>query len=121
MAIEISTVSDITILSGDDSMTLGLMAVGATGVVSVLSNVMPGQVKKLTTLARARNFPEAATLLRRLYPLIKAIFLDGNPVGIKHAMKVAGLDTGELRLPLWEASEGTKKQIEEQLGKLDRK
>jgi len=44
---------------------------------------------------------------------MRAMFLDGNPVGIKHAMKVMGLDTGELRLPLWEASDSTKKQIEQ--------
>jgi dihydrodipicolinate synthase/N-acetylneuraminate lyase len=47
-----------------------------------------------------------------MFPLIKALFLDGNPAGIKYAMKVAGMDTGEMRLPLWEASDATKKQIE---------
>jgi 4-hydroxy-tetrahydrodipicolinate synthase len=118
MAVEIASLSDITILSGDDSMTLALMACGATGVISVLSNLMPGQVKKLTTLARGGNYPEAATLLKRLFPLIKSLFVDGNPVGIKWAMKVAGLDSGELRLPLWEASEPTRRTIEELLAKL---
>jgi 4-hydroxy-tetrahydrodipicolinate synthase len=117
-AIETASLCDITILSGDDSMTLALMAVGATGVVSVLSNLMPGQVKKLTTLAAAGNYAEAATLLKRLFPLTKSLFLDGNPVGIKHAMKVANLDSGELRLPLWEASEATRRQIEELMAKL---
>jgi 4-hydroxy-tetrahydrodipicolinate synthase len=116
--IETATLCDITIISGDDSMTLALMAVGATGVISVLSNLMPAQVKKLTTLAAAGNFPEAATLLKRLFPLIKSLFLDGNPVGIKYAMKVANLDSGELRLPLWEASDATRRQIEELMGKL---
>jgi len=118
MAVEIASLCDITILSGDDSMTLSLMAVGATGVISVLANLMPGQVKKLTTLARGGNYAEAATLLKRLFPLIKALFLDGNPVGIKYAMKVAGLDSGELRLPLWEATESTRRQIEELSTKL---
>jgi 4-hydroxy-tetrahydrodipicolinate synthase len=118
MAIEIGSLCDITIISGDDAMTLALMAVGGTGVISVLSNLMPKQVKKLTSLAQSGNYAEATTLLRRLHPLIKAIFADGNPVGIKCAMKLAGLDSGELRLPLVEASEPTQKQIAELLGKL---
>jgi 4-hydroxy-tetrahydrodipicolinate synthase len=118
MALEIASACDITLISGDDAMTLSLMAVGAKGVISVLSNLMPAQVKKLTSLALAGNYSEAAILLRRLHPLIKSLFLDGNPVGIKHAMKVRGLDSGELRLPLWEASDATKKQIEEQIAKL---
>jgi len=116
-AIETASLCDITILSGDDAMTLALMANGASGVVSVLSNLMPQQVKKLTSLAAANNYGEAAILLRRLHPLIKSLFVDGNPVGIKHAMKVAGLDSGELRLPLWEASEATKNQIQELMKK----
>jgi 4-hydroxy-tetrahydrodipicolinate synthase len=118
MAIEISTLCDITIISGDDSMTLPLMAVGAKGVISVLSNLMPAQVKKLTNLAAAGNYPEAAILMKRLFPFIKSLFVDGNPVGIKHAMKVAGLDSGQVRLPLWQASESTQRLIEELMAKL---
>ena len=55
----------------------------------------------------------------KLFPLIRSLFLDGNPVGIKYAMKLAGLDSGELRLPLWEASESTKSTIESAIKKLD--
>jgi 4-hydroxy-tetrahydrodipicolinate synthase len=68
--------------------------------------------------ALAGKFAEAANIHHRLFPLIKTLFLDGNPAGIKHAMKAAGLDGGEMRLPLWEAGEGTKKQIEEQMRRL---
>ena len=118
MAVEIGSLCDITIISGDDGMTLSLMAVGATGVISVLANLIPQQVKKLTMLARGGDFGEAAILLRRLHPLIKSIFADGNPVGIKYAMKNAGLDSGELRLPLAEASEATQKQINDLMAKL---
>ena len=67
-----------------------------------------------TAVSRLRR---AAAIHRRLFPLIKALFLDGNPAGIKHAMKLAGRDTGELRLPLWEANEATRKAIEEQVRK----
>jgi 4-hydroxy-tetrahydrodipicolinate synthase len=121
MAVEIATLSDITIISGDDAMTLAIMSIGGTGVISVLSNVLPAQVKKLTKLAAAGNYTEAAQLLKRVYPLIKTLFLDGNPVGIKHAMKVRSLDTGELRLPLWQASDAVQRQIEEALAAVEGK
>jgi 4-hydroxy-tetrahydrodipicolinate synthase len=119
MASEIMSLCDITVLSGDDSLTLPLMSIGAKGIISVASNLLPREIKAMTKLALAGNFAEAQTIHHRLFPLIKTLFLDGNPAGIKHAMKVVGLDSGELRLPLWEASEATKKLIEEQMRKLD--
>src|SRR5207249_4514001 len=109
MASEIRSLCDITILSGDDSLTVPLMAIGAAGVVSVLSNLLPAKVKAITRACLDGNFAAARELHHRLFPLTKALFLDGNPVGIKYAMKVAGLDSGQLRLPLWEASEATKR------------
>lgn len=115
---EIRSLCDITILSGDDSLTLPLMSIGAAGVVSVLANLVPAEIAKMTHLAMQGSFRDAAAIHTRLFPLMRAMFLDGNPVGIKYAMSVAGLDTGELRLPLWEASEGTKKQIAELMKKL---
>jgi 4-hydroxy-tetrahydrodipicolinate synthase len=118
MASEIMSLCDITVLSGDDSLTLPLMSIGATGIISVASNLLPREIKGMTKLALAGNFAEARAIHHRLFPLIKTLFLDGNPAGIKHAMKVAGLDTGEVRLPLWEAGDATKKAIEEQMRKL---
>jgi 4-hydroxy-tetrahydrodipicolinate synthase len=112
MASEIMSECDLPIFSGDDSLTLPLMSIGARGVISVASNLLPAQIKKMVKLAADGNFAEAAIIHRRLFPLVKSLFIDGNPVGVKHAMKIAGRDTGELRLPLWEASEGTKKTIE---------
>jgi 4-hydroxy-tetrahydrodipicolinate synthase len=112
MASEIMSECDLPILSGDDSLTLPLMSIGGVGVISVASNLLPAQIKKMTQRAANGNFAEAAIIHRRLFPLIKSLFLDGNPVGVKYAMKVAGRDTGELRLPLWEASEATKRTIE---------
>ena len=118
IASEIRSLCDIPILSGDDSLTLPLMSLGATGVISVASNLVPHQIKKMVTLAAGGNFAEAMTIHHRLFPLIKSLFVDGNPVGVKYAMKVAGFDSGELRLPLVEASESTKKSIEDQVAKL---
>jgi len=112
MASEIMSECDLPIVSGDDSLTLPLMSIGARGVISVASNLLPGQIKKMVKLAADGNFSEAANIHRRLFPLIKSLFIDGNPVGVKYAMKVAGRDTGELRLPLWEAGDETKRTIE---------
>jgi 4-hydroxy-tetrahydrodipicolinate synthase len=110
---EIRALCDITLLSGDDSLTVPIMSIGGKGVISVLSNVIPAQIKSLVKLCAANQYEQAANLHRKLFPIMRAMFLDGNPVGIKHAMRVAGFDTGELRLPLWEASDSTKKQIEQ--------
>ena len=118
IASEIMSLCDITVVSGDDSLTLPLMSIGAKGVISVASNLIPSEIKALTQAALNGDFKKAATVHRRLFPFIKSLFLDGNPVGIKYAMKLAGLDTGELRLPLWEASDSTKKTIEQQMQKL---
>jgi 4-hydroxy-tetrahydrodipicolinate synthase len=118
MASEILSLCDITVLSGDDSLTLPLMSIGARGVISVASNLVPSRVKSLTQLASAGNFAAAREVHQDLFPLIKALFLDGNPPGIKHAMKLAGLDSGEMRLPMWEANDATKAAIESQLRRL---
>lgn len=118
MATEIRSVCDITVLSGDDSLTLPLMSVGGKGVISVASNIVPAEIKKLVTLAAEGKNAEAAKQHVRLFPFIKSLFLDGNPVGIKYAMSIAGMDSGELRLPLVEASEATKKTIAAELKKL---
>ena len=117
MATEIMSLCDITIVSGDDSLTLPLMSIGAKGVISVASNLIPSEIKSMVRLALEDDFKEAAKIHRRLFQFIRSLFLDGNPVGIKYAMKVAGLDSGELRLPLWEAGEATKKLIEQHVQK----
>jgi 4-hydroxy-tetrahydrodipicolinate synthase len=118
MATEIMSLCGITVLSGDDSLTVPLMSIGAKGVISVASNLIPAEIKAITSAALAGDFKKAAAVHHRLFPFIRALFLDGNPVGIKYAMKIAGLDSGELRLPLWEASDATKKILDEQVKKL---
>ena len=112
MTSEIASLCHLPILSGDDSLTLPIMSLGGRGVISVISNLLPGKVKQMVKYAADGNYAEARALHYQMFPLIKALFLDGNPAGIKYAMKVAGMDTGEMRLPLWEASDATKKQIE---------
>jgi 4-hydroxy-tetrahydrodipicolinate synthase len=118
LASEIMSLCDITVLSGDDSLTLPLMSIGAKGVISVASNLVPREVKSMVELALSGDFAAAAKVHHRLFPLIKTLFLDGNPAGIKYAMSVVGRDSGEMRLPLWEAGEGTKAAIGQQIERL---
>ena len=112
MTSEIASLCHLPILSGDDSLTLPIMSIGGRGVISVISNLLPGKVKQMVKYAADGNYAEARALHYQMFPLIKALFLDGNPAGIKYAMKVAGMDSGEMRLPLWEASDETKATIE---------
>lgn len=111
LASEIRTMCDITLLSGDDSLTLPLMSVGATGVISVLSNLLPEVVSDTVDRFRRADVAGAEALHRKYFQLTRSLFLDGNPAGIKCAMHLAGLDTGEMRLPIVEVSEGTRTTI----------
>ncbi len=93
--------SDITVLSGDDSLTLPFMAVGAEGVISVASNLAVREIGQMVRFALADEYAKAARLHRQLYPLFKAIFLDPNPVPIKVALVRAGIITSAaVRPPL---------------------
>ncbi len=90
-----------TILSGDDSLTLPFMAVGATGVISVASNVIPRQMSDLVNAALANDLPAARALHLKYYPLLSTLMkLDSNPVPVKAAMALAGHMEGGLRLPM---------------------
>jgi 4-hydroxy-tetrahydrodipicolinate synthase len=92
---------DITVLSGDDSLTLPFISVGAKGVISVASNLYPKQVSQLVALALKGDYAKARALHRRLYPVFKTIFIESNPSPIKFALAEAGLiGTDEVRLPL---------------------
>ncbi|MCX5659403.1 MAG: 4-hydroxy-tetrahydrodipicolinate synthase [Planctomycetota bacterium] len=99
------------ILSGDDSLTLPLMSVGARGVISVLSNLVPQRVKALTEAVLRGDFAGARKVHLQLYPLCKAMFIETNPIPIKTAMSIAGMDTGELRLPMCEPTAATREVL----------
>lgn len=101
-ASEILSLCDTTILSGDDSLTLPLLAIGGRGVVSVVANIVPRDVKAMVTDFTAGRVGQAIQRHRRLFPLCRAMFIETNPIPIKTAMKLLGRDTGELRLPLCE-------------------
>lgn len=106
-----------SVLSGNDSQTLPLMACGADGVVSVASNIAPELMCKLVRAVWNSNFKEAIALNNRLIPLYANCFIESNPIAVKGGMSVMGLCRNELRLPLTSATPATieimKKTIEE--------
>ncbi len=92
---------NFNVISGDDSLTLPLMAVGATGVTSVLSNLLPARVKSLVDAAARGDYTKARELHVALFPLCRGLLsLSTNPIPIKAALAQRGEDTGELRLPM---------------------
>ena len=93
---------DIDVLSGDDSLTLPLMAVGATGVISVAANLVPRQIADLTAAMLEGNVQEARRLHMHLYPLFDVLFVETNPIPVKSAMAVLERIGPEMRLPLCE-------------------
>ena len=92
--------SRLTVLCGDDSLTLPMIAVGAQGVISVVGNVAPREMRTLTDHARAGRIAEAEAMHRRLLPLFKALFIESNPGPAKYLLAHLGLMRNELRLPL---------------------
>ncbi|MBL7158110.1 MAG: 4-hydroxy-tetrahydrodipicolinate synthase [Candidatus Omnitrophica bacterium] len=99
---QIISLCDITVLSGDDSLTLPMMAVGARGVVSVVANVVPGEVHEMTKAYLDGNIEEARKMHYKILPLCKAMFIETNPLPVKTSLKMLGMLNGEMRLPLCE-------------------
>ncbi len=91
---------DFAVFSGDDILTLPIMAAGGHGVISVTSNVVPREFVELADALRANDVARARTLNARLVPLMRALFLEVNPIPVKTALALMGRCTGELRLPL---------------------
>jgi 4-hydroxy-tetrahydrodipicolinate synthase len=111
------TKGTFTILSGDDNLFLPMMSVGAVGVISVLSNIMP---KEMQSLYRAflidKDMKKAMNIHTHLMPLFQGIFVETNPIPIKEAMAYMGMLKKEFRLPLCPLSDGNSKFIKGLLG-----
>lgn len=108
-----------SVLSGDDDMAMALIASGADGVISVASNVAPSEVSDMVHAAMEDDCETARRLLYRLFPLFKGCFVESNPIPAKEALAQLGLCGRTMRLPLVEASEGTRKLIAEVLAGLE--
>jgi 4-hydroxy-tetrahydrodipicolinate synthase len=106
---------DICVLSGDDPLTLPMMVAGASGVISVASNIVPEAVVRLSHLALEGNWDEARVVHRTYYQLFCDCFLDTNPIPIKAAMAMAGLIEESYRLPLCSMDDTLKKRLRQTL------
>jgi 4-hydroxy-tetrahydrodipicolinate synthase len=103
--------TSLTLLSGDDSLTLPMIAVGATGIVSVAGNVAPREMRALTDHARHGRLAEAEAIHRKLLPLFRALFVESNPGPVKFLLSAMGLSRNELRLPLVPVEPATEKAV----------
>jgi len=106
---------ELTVLSGDDSLTIPMMSVGARGVISVLANVDPRGCASLCEAALAGNYKKAGALHRKLFPLTKALFLETNPIPVKAALGMMGLCRPEPRLPLTPLSDESRPALKKAL------
>jgi 4-hydroxy-tetrahydrodipicolinate synthase len=110
---------ELTILSGDDSLTVPMISVGASGVISVASNVIPAEMSTMVRLARLDKFAEARELHRLYYPLFRDLFLDTNPIPVKAALAMMGRIKSTYRLPLCEPTEKIREQLHQTLVSLN--
>lgn len=102
---------DFEIYSGDDALTLPIMAVGGAGVISVIANLLPKDCAAAVAAAASGDWPRARQLHYRLIPLMRALFLETNPIPVKAAASMLGLCRDELRLPLLPMSDGPRERL----------
>lgn len=101
----------LTILSGDDALTLPILACGGKGVVTVVGNILPTQMVKMISEFFDKNYNNALSLHEKLLPISQAMSIETNPISIKAAMNYLGLKAGKLRLPLVSMDENNKKHL----------
>lgn len=110
---------DFSILSGDDAIAMAQVALGGRGVISVVSNVAPAATAELVAQTAAGNLDAARKIQNRLYPVIKALFMQTNPIPVKCALSLAGRMENELRLPLTRLDEALVPRLEQVLREAD--
>jgi len=99
------------ILSGDDSLTLSMLALGAKGVISVVANILPKEVADMIHEWELGNIVGARAKHYRMFHLVKTLFIETNPVPVKTAMSIMGMCTSELRLPLVSMNKNNEKHL----------
>jgi 4-hydroxy-tetrahydrodipicolinate synthase len=117
--IEMTQDEDFVVLSGDDGLTLPIMALGGAGVISVVANVAPKLTVSMVEAFQRGDMDEARRLHLALAPLIRAVFLETNPIPIKKAVELIGLPAGHLRLPLASMSEDNERKLKAALDNLN--
>lgn len=116
-ASQILQLCNITVLSGDDSLTLPIMAVGGKGVVSVAANIVPKDTAKMVRDFSNGRLKDAQEMHRKLFPLCRAMFIETNPIPVKTAMCLLGRLNGEMRLPLCNMTKEHESQLASALKK----
>lgn len=109
---------DLNVWSGNDDNTVPMMSMGAKGVISVLSNVLPLEVSEICSLCLKGEFRSAFFLYSKYAALCEALFIDVNPIPVKYAMALMQADKGKLRLPLTELSSVKKEKVKHEMKKL---
>ena len=112
------TPNEFHLYSGDDSLTLPLLAVGATGVVSIASHLVGTKIQQMIQAFTTGQIEVATQIHLQLFPLFKALFVTTNPIPVKTALKLKGWDVGSTRLPLGEAPESVSQTLKAVLAKL---
>lgn len=107
--------ADFLLISGDDPVTLPMIAIGAVGIISVVGNAYPKEVSTLTKLALEGNLVEARTYHNRLLAIIDLCFAEGNPGGIKYILEQKGFGQDTVRLPLVPISDNLRGKIKEEM------
>jgi 4-hydroxy-tetrahydrodipicolinate synthase len=107
--------TDLVVYSGDDGMTVPVMALGGSGVFSVAANIIPEEMQKMCNLCLENDFASAGKEQLRLNKLIAALFSDVNPIPVKAAMNLMGLEAGMCRLPLVEMADDTHEKLRQTL------
>ena len=102
---------NFSVLSGDDNITLALLAIGGHGVVSVIANIVPRETADMVHAALEGDFKRARDLHYRLFPLARAAFLETNPIPIKEAMAMAGMLEPEFRLPMCRMADANRERL----------
>ena len=101
----------INLISGDDNLLLPILSIGGKGIISVLGNILPADVKKVITTYEEGNIEDARQFFYRLLPLCRGMFLETNPIPIKAAMEMAGYCSSEMRLPMTQLEEENRKKL----------
>jgi len=117
-ASEIRSLCDLDILSGNDSLNLPLLSIGAKGSISVAANVIPGQVSEMIDSFLAGDTKKAEAIHKRIFPLVKALFIETNPIPVKGALEMMGMITGEIRMPLTPLSDKAAAPLRSEMEKL---
>jgi len=115
-----STSADFSLMSGDDNLLLPILSLGGMGVISVISNLYPSKTSQITKLYKAGDISGATSIFYSLFPLMGAMFVETNPIPIKHALAYKGIIQDVLRLPLTTLSKNHRERLEKLIDEVDK-